>query len=133
MSDTHRVPDGLSRRRVLTVFAAAVLGTALPSGLAGCTHRNATRDPKSGFWKIIADEAMRADPSLKGSSTSSELERILGPLGTAELSNPNATVLAKLEKQTSADFAAGRTVVVVGWSLARTEVLLAVVAAGGSS
>lgn len=133
VSDTHRVPDGPSRRQVLTVFAAAVLGTALPLSLVGCTNKNEPSDTTGAFWKTIADEATRVDPLLTTDSASSELEPILGPFSDAELSNPTASVLAELAKQTTDDFAAGRTFVVTGWSLARTEVLLAVVAADRSS
>jgi hypothetical protein len=54
----------------------------------------------------------------------------LGSLDRSELQRPSASLLAALSKRSSNDFASGRTVVVAGWLLSRTEVLLATVAAG---
>jgi hypothetical protein len=106
------------------------LGATFGPGLFACSSGDRTRDRADAFWSVVADAARADDRSLTTTSAIAELSPELGSLDRSELQRPSASLLAALSKRSSNDFASGRTVVVAGWLLSRTEVLLATVAAG---
>ncbi len=111
----------LSRRQVLGLAAASVLmGT-----LGGCSDRHEPAALRS-FWVEIARAAQAADPTL----TAERARRDLGRFSASTVSErPSASIRQTLTSQISEDYAAARTVLVTGWLLSRTEVLLSVIVA----
>ena len=107
----------MSRRRALQVVGASVLATAL----IACGDEPAER---RSFWAQVAASARLQDRSLTLATASAELDQTL----TADrIRLPSRTLHEQLEERIRGDFAAGRTMLVTGWLLARTEVLLAVI------
>jgi hypothetical protein len=109
----------ITRRTALQAMAASVLAV----GLGACGSEG-TQD--ESFWSAIAEAASTDQPELTPRRAAKELGLHLGP---DDVEHPSARVHARLEQQIRDDFAAGRTELVTGWLLARTEVLLSVVAA----
>ena len=107
----------MSRRRALQVVGAGVLATALIACGDGPAERRS-------FWAQVAASARLQDRGLTLATASAELEQTL----TADrIRLPSRTLHEQLEERIRGDFAAGRTMLVAGWLLARTEVLLAVI------
>jgi hypothetical protein len=98
-------------------------------GLVACGTTAKSPEGATGFWATIATAARAGDPSLSAHSAIAELGPELGAVDRTQLDRPGPSVLEAFTKRSTDDFAAGRTVVVVGWLLSRTEVLLATVAA----
>ena len=107
----------MSRRQAIGVVGAGVLAAAL----IACGGESA--EPRS-FWAQVAASARLQEPALNPVAAQKELEQSL----TADrIRQPSTTLHEQLQKQIQADFAAGQTMLVTGWLLARTEVLLAVI------
>lgn len=123
-------PTGeISRRRLLAAGAASVLGAVFLPGVVACSTNGTSRDHADEFWATVASAARADDPSLTTESAIAELGPQLGSLDRADIEEPNPSMLKAFTERSADDFANGRTVMVVGWLLSRTEVLLATVAA----
>ncbi len=110
----------MSRRQAIQVVGAGVLAAAL----IACGEES-TR-PRS-FWAQVAASARLQEPAMNTAIAIKELEQSL----TAErIRQPSRSLHQQLQTHIRADFAAGRTMLVTGWLLARTEVLLAVIVEG---
>lgn len=113
----------LSRRRVLQLTAASVLGVAL----GACSRGGDAGEDALGFWREIAAAARSGDPTLTVAGAEADLVAISPP---DMLVHPTRQQRKAIRQQIADDFATGRTVLVSGWLLARTEVSAAVVVAG---
>lgn len=113
----------MTRRRVLQLTAASVLGITLGgcSGL-GDKDQRAQEDP-TAFWSVIADTARKQDPKLSLRVAETELASVGG---SSQIRRPSVTRRRALQQRITDDFTAGRTILVQGWLLARTEVLAAI-------
>lgn len=126
--DTLRTPGELTRRRAIGLFAIGALGLACPPLLSGCAGGAGPDTAPASYWAAIAEQARRTEPGLDPKSAADELSRSLGPIDIGAIDDPGSELLVAVRKRISDDFASGRSLVVAGWALARTEVLLAVVA-----
>ncbi len=118
----------LSRRRALQLVGAAVLGATL----LGCGGDDRSDDDATDVWTTVADAARRDDPTIDARRAEAEL--VDAGLDPSSLRRDLPSTLRRdLEQRIRDDFAAGRTVPVAGWLLARTEVLLCVVVAEGAA
>lgn len=108
----------MTRRQVLRLAGAAVLAVSL----GACSD-----DPTDeSFWTRLAEAARREHPDLDAAAA----ERDLGASVTGvRIQAPEPALRRELHERIRADFAEGRTLLVTGWLLARTEVQLALVVA----
>jgi hypothetical protein len=120
----------LTRRQVVLGAAAAGFGTARASAPAAAAARLRRIVPDAASARTIARAWLGSDP---GAADRAMLEaRLLDALaldrgGLAALGE--AALRARASLRVRADFAAGRTVSLDGWILARTEVLLCTLSA----
>lgn len=115
----------VTRRRALQLTAASVLGVTL--GAYSFGGSSDMGEQPNWFWRVIAEAAQRQDPKLTASAAEAELASI-GSAG--DLSQPSEARRRVIQQRITDDFTAGRTLLVQGWLLARTEVLSAVVIVG---
>lgn len=108
----------LTRREVLRLAGIAVLAV----GIGACSD-DAAEDT---FWTRMAEQARRDHPDLDVATATREL----GASVTAEaVEGSDLALRRRLGERIRADFAEGRTLLVGGWLLARTEVQLALIVA----
>jgi hypothetical protein len=122
----------MTRRRALGLFAIGALGVACPPLLSGCANDHRKDTASASYWAAVAKEARRTEPALDPETAAKELDRSLGPFEVAAFDDPGTDLLVAVRERISDDFGSGRSLLVAGWALARTEVLLAVVADGTS-
>jgi hypothetical protein len=109
----------ITRRAALRAFALA----SIAASIAACaTERSRPRT----FWTEVADAGRNTDPTLSVERAVEELDL---SLGAVDIREPSRELGADVERRIRDDFASGRTMIVSGWMLSRTEVLIAVIAA----
>lgn len=118
-SPAPSLSTALTRRQALQLAAAAVLTATLGS----CGSDDERGDPS--FWAAITAAAQAQDPALTTAAATAELDTAGGP---ADIRRPTPALRRTLHLRITEDFAHGRTMLVAGWLLARTEVLAAIVA-----
>lgn len=116
----------VSRRRVLQLTAASVLGITL-GACSGADDDQATEQQPPEFWLAIADAARAQHPELTRRAAEAELHAIGGAAQVRHLAAAHRRVV---RQRIADDFADGHTMLVSGWLLSRTEVAAAIVAAG---
>jgi hypothetical protein len=118
----------ISRRQALGGLAASVLGISVLSGVvAGCSDGDTAAD--RSFWNDIATAAAAEYPDLDVEVAMTE---IAPDVDAAQLVADAGALRDELRLRIADDFAAGRTVLVTGWLLARTEALLAMLVDSGA-
>lgn len=125
----NRPPGGsaMSRRQVLQLTAASVLGIALGAcSRTGKQDQSTPADPND-FWMAIVEAVRAQHPDLTVIAAEAELASIGG---RDQMRRPTVSLRRAIQQRIADDFASGRTLLVQGWLLARTEVVAAVVATG---
>lgn len=123
-------PDGgstMTRRRVLQLAAASVLGITLEACTRSSGRNQSQSEDPTAFWRVIAQAAQKQDLKLSLRGAETELAAVGG---TGTLRHPSTSQRRGLQQRITADFADGKTMLVQGWLLARTEVLAAIVIVG---
>jgi hypothetical protein len=112
-------PATITRRAALRAFAVA----SIAASIGACA---AERSRPRTFWTDVADAGRDAEPGLTSDRATDELDL---SLSSADIRNPSPELGDRVEGRIRDDFASGRTMLVSGWMLSRTEVLIAIIAA----
>lgn len=121
----------MQRRWVVQGIGVSSLMVLMGSwSLAGCGDDGPDR-LGGGPWAQIAREVRRGEPALNANRARRELGAALADRVVRQPpSSWSAEERAALDRRIADDFAEGRTMLVAGWLLSRSEALVAVLADG---